>query len=307
MIRLTAPAPAGRLAAVRVLTVLYGLVWIAVRIDYWRDLAGLPRSQWKPVAFAEWIGPFGPTTVTLIAGATFAAGVVAITGRAWPVTGAAFALGFCVLTTLGASWGAVLHTEQLVCLHLLVLAAAPSGLGRSAAAGWPLRVLSAVTVATYFVSGVAKFRFGGGLDWLDGERLLRLVAHDNLRKRLLGDAYSPIAATLVGHPALFQVAAVATLVVELGAPLALVLGRYRYAWVAAAWAFHAGVLAVMAILFPYPLVGIAFASMLPAERITPTLRRAARRLRSPASSRRAEPPPRRRRSVLEPPATRGSG
>jgi hypothetical protein len=134
--------------------------------------------------------------------------------------------------------------------------------------------MSTVTVLTYFVSGLAKFRFGGGLDWLDGERLLRLVAHDNLRKRLLGDPYSPFASHLVGHPALFQVAAIATAVVELGAPLALFVRRFRLPWIVAAWSFHLGVLVVMAIFFPYPLSGIAFASMLPVERL-PGLRRIA--------------------------------
>jgi hypothetical protein len=127
--------------------------------------------------------------------------------------------------------------------------------------------MSAVTVATYFVAGVAKLRFGGGLDWLDGDGLLRLVAHDNLRKRLLGDAWSPIAPFAVGHPMIFQLGAWITLVVELGAPLALLGRRWAYTWVAMAWTFHLAVLALMAVLFPYPLVGVAFASMLPVERL----------------------------------------
>jgi hypothetical protein len=50
-------------------------------------------------------------------------------------------------------------------------------------------------------------------------------------------------------------------IVELGAPLALLGRRLAYAWIALAWCFHAAVFAVMVVLFPYPLVGIAFASM----------------------------------------------
>lgn len=280
--RLVASAPAGRLAAVRALTIAYALVWIVVRTGFWRDLADLPRAQWKPVAFAEAIGPIGPTAVTLIAVATFAAGGVAVTGRAWRVSAPMLAAGFVVLTTLGASWGAILHTEQLVALHLIVLAAGPSGRSGSETVGWSLRVMSAVTVTTYFVSGLAKFRFGGGFAWLDGDRLLRLVAHDNVRKRLLGDRYSPIAEYVVGHAWLFQVAAVATVVVEIGAPLALVAGRrVRYAWIGLAWCFHVGVLALMAIFFPYPIVGVAYASMLPVERLAA---RWPMRARAPSSS-----------------------
>ena len=45
--------------------------------------------------------------------------------------------------------------------------------------------------------------------------------------------------------------------------------RLRHAWMAMAWTFHVGVLALMAVLFPYPLFGIAFASMLPVERLVP--------------------------------------
>ena len=148
-----------------------------------------------------------------------------------------------------------------------MLAAAPSGRGASATVGWPLKVMSMVTVATYFVAGVAKFRFGGGLDWLGGDGLLRLVAHDNVRKRLMGDPSSPLAPFAVDHPVLFRVGAWVTVIVELGAPLALLGRRWRYAWIALAWSFHATVLAVMAVLFLYPLSGVAFASMLPVERL----------------------------------------
>jgi hypothetical protein len=264
---LMAPAPAGRLNAVRILTIGYALVWIAVRTSHWRDLSQLPASRWEPVGVMSWLGSQRTTVVTLVVVLTVVAGVAAIGAVAWQVSGPAFALGFLWLTSFGASLGQILHTEHLLVLHLLVLAAAPSGRGASATAGWPLKVMSAVTVATYFVAGVAKLRFGGGLDWLSGDGLLRLVAHDNLRKRLLGDTWSPIAPFAVGHPLLFQVGAWLTLVVELGAPLALLGRRWAYAWVALAWSFHVAVLAVMAVLFPYPLVGVAYASMLPVERL----------------------------------------
>jgi hypothetical protein len=66
--------------------------------------------------------------------------------------------------------------------------------------------------------------------------------------------------------------AVAALAVELGAPLALVRPRWGYVWVAAAWGFHVGVLALMAIVFPYQLLGIAFAPLLPLERVPAWIR-----------------------------------
>ncbi len=264
---LMAPAPAGRLNAVRLLTIGYALVWIAVRTGHWLDLSRLPSSRWEPVGISNWVGSQRTAVVTVVVAVAVVAGVAALGAVAWPFSAAVFAIAFLWLTSFGASWGQILHTEHLVALHLLVLAAAPSGRGDSATAGWPLKVMSAVTVATYFVAGVAKLRFGGGLDWLDGDGLLRLVAHDNLRKRLLGDAWSPISPVAVGHPLIFQIGAWLTLVVELGAPLALLGRRWAYTWVALAWCFHLAVLALMAVLFPYPLVGVAFASMLPVERL----------------------------------------
>jgi hypothetical protein len=267
---LTAPAPAQRLHTVRIATLGYALVWIVVRTDHWRDLARLPERRWSPVGVAGWlVGPPSPATVTAVAIATFVTGAAAVSGRRWTVAGPLFALGFLWLTTFAASWGQILHTEQLPALHLLVLACAPSGRGDSTTAGWPLRVMTLVTAATYVVAGIAKFRFGGGWDWLDGDRLLRLVAHDNLRKRLLGDPYSPLAAHVVGHPWVFRVGVWLTVLVELGA-VVVVVGRrrLRIAWIVLAWLFHAGVLALMAVFFPYPLLGFAFASMLPVERLT---------------------------------------
>jgi len=275
--------PARRLEVVRVITVLYCVVWIAIRTDHWRHLAELPESRWRPVGLAGWLGGRpSSATVTVIAVVAFGVGVYALWGRRWAVVGPLFAVGFLWLTTFAASWGQILHTEHLPALHLLVLAAAPSGRGSSSTTGWPLKVMTLVTIGTYVVAGLAKFRFGGGASWLDGERLLRLVAHDNLRKRLMGDPYSPIAAHLVGHPIVFRVGVWLTLIVELGAPLVLLGGRIRRAWMTMAWTFHLGVLVLMAVLFPYPLFGLAFASMLPAERL-PTVTRAGRRPSTPRS------------------------
>ena len=223
---LMAPAPAGRLNAVR-LTIGYALVWIGVRTSHWFDLAGLPSARWEPVGIVNWIGTQSTATLTVIVVVTVVAGVAALGDVAWPLSAPLFAVGFL--------WLVVRRLVGADPAHRAPRRAppsrprrAPSRRGVSATTGWSLKVMSAVTVATYFVAGVAKLRFGGGLDWLDGDGLLRLVAHDNLRKRLLGDAWSPIAPFAVGHPIIFQLGAWITLVVELGAPLALLGRRWAY-------------------------------------------------------------------------------
>jgi hypothetical protein len=132
--------------------------------------------------------------------------------------------------------------------------------------GWPVRLTAVIVVVAYVIAGIAKLRIGG-LDWLDGDTLRNWVAHDNLRKAVLGDSYSPIGRHLVGHAWLFPPLAVLTVIVELGAGVALVGGRWRTAWVIAAWLFHVGVLALMAIVFPYQLSGVAFAPFFRLERL----------------------------------------
>ena len=52
-----------------------------------------------------------------------------------------------------------------------------------------------------------------------------------------------------------------TILVELLAPLALVWKRFAVVWITSAWLFHVGVLALMAILFPYQVTAIAFAPL----------------------------------------------
>jgi hypothetical protein len=189
------------------------------------------------------------------------------------------------------SWGQVFHTENILVLHVLVLAVAPAadalsldGRGREvpcddARYGWPVRLMCIVTVLTYFIAGETKLRIAG-LDWVTSDSLRNYVAFDNLRKTELGDVHSPLGGWLVGHGWLFPPLAVLTLAIELGAPLALLGGRVARAWAALAWAFHAGVVAVMAIVFPYPLLGIAFAPFFEVERLP--VRLPARVVRRPA-------------------------
>jgi hypothetical protein len=131
--------------------------------------------------------------------------------------------------------------------------------------GWPVRLISALTVATYVLAGIAKLKLSG-LDWAEGEVLRSTIAHDAVRKAAVGSIYSPLGAWLVQHSWPFPIIGALTLVLELGAPLALLGGRLAVIWAAAVWMFHVGVLATMAIAFPYPLSGVALASLFPLER-----------------------------------------
>lgn len=259
-----------RLAVLRALVAAYAAVWSAVRAPALLDPLDFADRRFDPV------GPLGGLSgplpdlllIALVVLTPICCAAFAV-GRAVTVTGPAAALTFLVLTTYRNSWGQLFHTENLVALHLVVLAVAayPRGDRR-----WAIDAMAVLTVGTYVVAGVAKLRIAG-LDWLDGDVLRHQIAFDNARKELLGDVSSPFAGWFLRQGWLLGPAAIATMVVELGAPLALLGRRWALGWCGAAFGFHVAITVFMAILFPYQLLGIALAPLLPVERLHRTTSR----------------------------------
>jgi hypothetical protein len=291
-------APARRLATLRILVGAFTTAFLVVRSSYLFDISSLPSARFEPIGVLGWLAD--PLPLWLVKSSlvfAVACGCATIVGWHYRVTGPLFAVFFLLLTTYDNSWQHVAHTENLAALHLAVLAFAPaadaislderrSSRRRSeldARYGWPVRLMSLLTVLTYVIAGIAKQR-NGGLHWITGDVLRNQVANDNLRKIVLGDTYSPLGARLVAHAWLFPPMALATMFIELGAPLLLLRGKIRTYMVSAMWLFHVAILGVMAILFAYPLTLIAFASLLRPERLADAVqaRARARRLR-PAS------------------------
>jgi hypothetical protein len=283
-----------RLELVRAAIFGYAAVWLTVRARYVWDVAGLPDRRYEPIGLLGLLD-WRPARllVMAVAAITLAASLLATAGRRVPLTAPVTAVGMLLLATYTSSFGQVFHTEHLLVLHLLVLAAhalATAGSPVRADDPWPaastLTMLNAVTAVTYVVAGVAKLRMSG-VDWISGDVLRAWVAADNLRKELLDDPYSPLGGALSGVGWVWAPIAAATLLVELAAPLAVLAGRPRFArltwittaWVAAAWLFHVGVLALMAILFPYQLCGVAYLAFLPVEQVEARARSALRRAR----------------------------
>jgi hypothetical protein len=304
--RFLAPAPAERPATLRVIVGAYATAWATVRLPEHLGHLDRPAHLWHPPGV--WSLLDGPPPEPLVAALAVTApllGLLFVAGWGFRLVGPVFALVVLGLATLDSSWGQIFHTENLMVLHLGILALAPGAadalvlplpLPRRARSGpspapppgarhgWPVRLCALVVVLTYVTAGLAKLRYGG-LGWTDGHALRNLVAYDNLRKQLLGDRYSPVGAWLVTHGWAFRPLAIATLAVELGAVVALLGRGWRTAWVVAAWTFHLGVLVLMAIVFAYPLTGAAFAPFFPLERLPAHLaarRPALRRLASEA-------------------------
>lgn len=272
-----APAPAERLAALRIAVGGFAMVWLIARLPELAAMARSPASQLAAVGAARVLrAPLPPGAVIAIAGATIALLAAFTLGVAYRIAAPLAALGALWTLSYRSSWGMVFHTDDLVALHLIALACAPAAdawtLGRpatrggagSAGHGWAVKLLAALTCAGYLVAGIAKLRLAG-LAWLDGDQLGHQIAIDNLRKALLGGATAPLAAPLLGHPAALAVLSVVTLAIELGAPLALLGGRLARGWALAAWGFHVGVILAMNVWFPYPLSGVAFLPLIDAE------------------------------------------
>ena len=122
-----------------------------------------------------------------------------------------------------------------------------------------------ITVISYLIAAQAKLE-AAGLAWITDDVLRNQVAYDNLRKIQLGDLHSPLGAALVSQAWLFLPLALMNFAVELGAPLALLGGRAARLWVLGALLLHWGIFALMAIVFPYHLLGVAYLSLFAVER-----------------------------------------
>jgi hypothetical protein len=275
------PAPAVRLAAFRILTGGFAVGYLLVRLPYLLDVIRLDPSHWDPPGVLAGLdGAPGQGLAQVVLALTIVTGVAYTAGWRYRASGPAFAVLLLATLTYRNSWGHLFHSDDLLALHVLVVGLAPAAdrwsldARRAGAAarpdpdvryGWPLRLAALVTALTYVVTGVAKLRYAGG-GWLGGDTLLHQVAFDNARKKVLGAPYSPLASTFAGHPGLFRPMGPLTLAVELGAPIALLGRRWAAGWTTAAWVLHVGILALMAIGFPYPLSLVAFAPYFRCER-----------------------------------------
>lgn len=275
-----APAPAERLATLRLLIGCYALVHLATQVRQLWSFRHFDAAHFAPVGLATLLDrPLEPWALIVLITATLLGALPFALGYRFRFSGPLFAALLLALASYRSSWGMIFHTENLMALHVVLVgiaAAADAGsldarrrtasAGTDARYGWPLRLVSLATTLTYLVSGIAKLRHGGGA-WLSGDTLRYQIAQNNLRKNQLGVAHSVLGAWLVQHGWIFRAFAVLTLVFELGAPLALIGGWVALGWVVLAYSFHLGVLAVMAILFGYPLSGVAFASFFRVERL----------------------------------------
>jgi len=282
---------ARRLAIVRV---AIGLTCLWALLSHPEEVPGLgaePGAVFRPVGLARVLpAPLPPAAIAVWQGVTVLLGVAWTLGWSWRATAPAFAAAFLGWATWRLCWGAIAHDLHLLTVHLIAVAflpaagalsldarrATPSRLAwvpeGAVAEVWArggVRLVSALTVTTYALAGLAKVGPSGAFTWARGTNLA-----DHLTiSALVALVYRPQDGLpagfsfLLDHPTLLALGAPLTLVLELGAPLALV---HRYAgvtWAVGIFAMHVGIAGAMNVVFPYPSFGLAFLSFLPVERL----------------------------------------
>jgi hypothetical protein len=239
-------------------------------------------------------GPVPSAVVYVSIAGAIVTGAAFLVGARYRTTAPAFAFLLTWVLSYRNSWGMIFHTENLLVLQVILLALSPAAAALSVDArgkkvpkdagrfGWPVRAMCLVTTVAYSLAGIAKLH-ESGIAWITSEILRNYIAHDNVRKALLGDGYSPIGAWLIQFGWVFKPLAALTMIIELFAPLAVLSRRLGRMWVAMIWAFHVGVLATMWIFFPYQVLGIGFACFFDVEKLSRRVRARLSRRRSPAS------------------------
>ena len=298
---LFASAPASRVAALRVIVGLFSLSYLLPRYDLLTAISQGDPELFRPVGVAFLLDdPLPPGLFHGLVLLTLGLNALFVIGWRYRVSGPAFALCLLAVLSYRNSWSMIYHSNNVLLLHVCILAATPAAnawsvdaLARRESAqkpseswryGWPVQLICIVTVITYVLAGVAKVVGPLGWSWAAGEALRSHVAVDALRKDLLGSPGGMFARQLYPHVGVFWAMGIATLVLELAAPVALLHRRLGRIWAVLTFAFHWGIYFVMGIKFRYYLSGAIFAPFFDVERIA----EAGRRLRHLAGHRRGQ-------------------
>lgn len=279
-------APAERLAALRIVVGLFSLGYLLPRLGMLMDISRQGHELFEPVGIVGWLeNPLPPMAFLLLVLTTLLANLAFLLGWRFRLSGPLF--GILLLTTLcyRNSWSMIFHNDNILVLHALILGLTPAAdawsldsrrkapgsllLGPADGSGWqygwPVRLMGAVALAPYLLSGIAKLAGPMGLAWVSGHVMRDQIAVDTLRKIVLGTSSSDAIYTFYHQSGLFLVLGLTTMIVELGAPVAFFHHKTRWAWAILAFLMHWGILFMMDITFRYQLFGAMFACFFPVE------------------------------------------
>jgi hypothetical protein len=251
---LTPALPRNRLALLRLVAYAFAVLYV-FRLNLLPvHHAALPADLYQPLQVARLVPivPRATPTVVLLCRVALLAGVVtAVLGRLPRLSGTVVALAYAHWLFMASSYGKVDHDQVGFLLLLFALPTAGRLSLRDGTlderAGWVLRMTQLGAVATYFLSALAKLRFGGP-GWVNSGTLARAIAR---RGTSVADWVAEI-------PHFVHAAQWVTLAAELLSPL-LFVPRWTNRLVAAAFGFHAVTFALLTIGFwPHQVSLLAF-------------------------------------------------
>ncbi|MFN0070900.1 MAG: CapA family protein, partial [Chloroflexota bacterium] len=274
----------------------YALYSITDRFDSYLRNARTNPTLFEPVGPVTVIAaPLDSNVFLIVLIATVTLNVLFLLGLGYRFSGPLFGILLLWVLSYRNSWGMIFHVDNLLALQVLVLgftrAADALSLGAlrrapsddkpaSILRGWRLahppahwqygyavRLVCLVTTLTYCLSGIAKLMGPMGASWGVGESLRSQVAFDVWRKELLVADPPTLIFAIYDQLWIFTALGIGTLVLELGAPLAVVSGWLAAVWVPSVFLMHYGIMLLMGIEFPYQLSGVAFAPFVPWDRV----------------------------------------
>ena len=274
--RWMAPAvPLARVAVLRTIVHLFVLLDVAIVTPWAFSHGDTSTELYHPVLLRRLLHLPAPSHdyVRVLLAVIVVSALVAAGGRLPRLAGWTCCAAMLDWWSNAFSYSKVDHDHFAIVVALAVLPTVGRAGWRdrtpSEAAGWALRCVQVGVVATYFLSAVAKMRFGGW-DWAAGATFTWAFV-----RRGTG-----LAQLMLHWPWLVSASQWALLGLEALSPLLLfVRGRLLYAGVAAFAGFHLTTWLLIRIHF-LPLV-VCLAAFLPLERLVPD-RRAPRRVHGPA-------------------------
>lgn len=300
------PLSPDRLSIFRILVGIYAFYLLSGR--YVSQLVNNNSSGQKPLYLFDQVGiinfidrPIDPEVFKLILLAAFIFNILFILGLLYRISGPVFALLFLFLISYSHSWSMIYHSRNIAVLHCLVLGFTLSADSISLDSlikkkiprklkphllfgnirnnspaweyGWPIMLINSMTVICYFLAGIAKIMGPVGIYWVLGESVRSQVAVDAIRKEFLAMGAQPLSYLLYNSVYIFTAIGISSIVLELGAPLAVINRRIGYIWSLMTLGMHWGIYFIMGITFRYQMAGIIFLPFFPIEKISAYVRK----------------------------------
>lgn len=274
--RRLAPTAAPTVPAVlRIAVGAYHLWHVGSKRKLYRGVHRTDAASFDPVGVARVLRrPLPPVLADRLVDASLVTGALFTAGVGHRVIGPLHAALQTWNFSYRNSFSMVFHHENALVLHTMVLAVAPAAdalsldalardrclipLRRSWMYGATPTVMNTAMTGTYLLAGLAKFTGEDGASWVDGASMRQQVAVDALRKDRLGEGTNELAQLLYPRRLLFTLMAAGAIIIEIGAPLAVLDRRLGRLFGIGACSMHWGIKAIMRITFPYHLSGVLY-------------------------------------------------